>query len=199
MQINNHLSPSSLGHGSRPDQAGNGSAKGPQFQPATATEPATETDTTTAVAPVEETEETQGPGKSGQSPAHQARAQLSGLALAGLENHNFGWLVSQIARGLDISAPAPDGEGSDETSVIVDETDGGEGTTAADDTVPTGEEEVPGDGTTEVGTLPVEEDPVVGLLDALENDGTEVEATTGPVVNLVDTLLEEDEDNSDAV
>jgi hypothetical protein len=75
MQINNHITPSSLGQGARPDHAGGANGRGQQFQAvAEAVEPAATTDTTDAVAPVEETEETTGPGKSGQSPAHLARA-----------------------------------------------------------------------------------------------------------------------------
>ena len=56
MHINNHITPSPFGHGSRPDHAANGPGRAPQFQLATAdTEPATTTDTTTAVAPGEDT------------------------------------------------------------------------------------------------------------------------------------------------
>ena len=96
MQINSHFSPTSLGHGSRPDQAGNAHGKGPGFQPATAdVEPAAATDTPNAVVPVEEVEEPTGPGKSGQSTAHQARAYLENSpissALSALGNNLAGW------------------------------------------------------------------------------------------------------------
>lgn len=185
MQINNHITPSSLGQGSRPDHAGGASGRGQQFQPATAeVEPAAATDTTNAVAPVDETEETTGPGKSGQSPAHLARAQSE---LQG--NHNFGWLVSQIARGISIEADAPaEGDG----------TDGTDGAVAATDVVEEGEEAPVADETADSGETPVpvppeEEDPLAGLLDALADETPIVEETSDPVVELVDELLDDTE------
>lgn len=190
MQINNHIGPNHFGHGSRPDHAANGTGKAPQFQPATAeTEPATTTDTTTAVAPVEETE---GPRIPGNSVAHRARAQLAKFAeLSGhtftLDGHNFGWLVSQIARGMfDPSAYTTDGEGTD-----------GEGTDGGETVVAPAE-------TTEAGTIPVApaEGSVASLLDTLGEGGEAgvtlpTEEPIDPIVDLVDTLLEDGEDDSE--
>ncbi len=181
MQINNHFTPTSLGHGSRPDHAANTPGRAQQFQPATAdTEPATTTDTTNAVVPAEETEETEGPRIPGRSVAHQARSHLANLALsAELGGHNFGWLVSQIARNLfDPADYASDGEDTEGVVANVDVTDGGEATTTAGDTAPTGEQDQPADGTANAGTIP---EPVI-------------DETTNPVVDLVDALLEESED-----
>ena len=203
MQINNHFTPTNLGHGSRPDHAANAHGRAPQFQPATAdAEPATTTDTTTAVAP---TEETEGPGKSGHSVAHRARAQTA--LIAELGGHNFGWLVSQIARGtFDASAYAPDGEGEGTDGVVVstDEVAGDEVATAPEEAEATGEENPPADETADAGTTPeiVIEDPVASLVDTLteeSEDGTTQTAdeTTDPVADLVDILLEDNEDDSE--
>jgi hypothetical protein len=164
MQINNHITPSSLGHGSRPDHAGGANGRGQQFQPVTETvEPAATTDTADAVATVEEPEETTGPGKSGDSPAHQARA-LSGLQ----GSNNFGWLVSQIARGISVVADAPaEGDG----------TDGTDGVAAATDVVEDGEETPVSDVADETPIVEETSDPVVDLVDELlddSEDGTEV-------------------------
>lgn len=213
MQINNHFTPTNLGHGSRPDHAANAHGRAPQFQPATAdAEPATTTDTATAVAP---TEETDGPGKSGHSVAHRARAQLAGLlSLDGhnlsLDGHNFGWLVSQIARGLDIATETPDGEGEGTDGVVVstDEVGGDEVATAPDEADATGEESPPADETVDetadAGTPPeiVVEDPVASLLDTLTEESEDsttqtADETTDPVANLVDILLEDNEDDSE--
>jgi hypothetical protein len=157
MQINSHFSPTSLGHGSRPDQAANAHGRGQQIQTAAEVEPAAATDTTTAVAAAEESEETAGPGKSDQSPAHVARS------LAVLQgNHNFGWLVSQIARGETPTAA---------TDVV-------EETNSAEDPAPIGDEELPADETAEAGTTPdpvVEDDVVASLVDELL-DGNEDDA-----------------------
>ncbi|MDH3739308.1 MAG: hypothetical protein OER92_08935, partial [Alphaproteobacteria bacterium] len=124
MQINNHLTPAHFGHGGRPDHAGHGAGKGAQSPTVAAEiEPATVTDTTTAVAPVEETE---GAEKHKNSVAHEARRHLANLAESkALGGHNFGWLVSQIARGLFNPADyAPASEDGEDTGVIVDETAG---------------------------------------------------------------------------
>ncbi len=183
MQINNHVTPNHVGHGARPDHAGNGHGRAPQFQPATAdTEPAATTDTATAVAP---TEQTEGPRIPGNSVAHRARAhlaQISGLLTS--DGHNFGWLVSQIARGMfDAAAYAPDGESTDGGEGGTIGTDGADVTTASDDTGATGEEGDPaGDTTPDIvadDTLPDFEEPA------------------DPVVDLVDTLLEDSEDDPD--
>ena len=191
MQINSHFSPTNLSHGSRPDQASNAHGRGTQFQPVTSvTEPATTTDTTTAVAPVEEVEETAGPGKSAHSIAHRARAHLASFAAADGVGHNFGWLVSQIARGLDISPPDPEGDGTGDVVVVTDET------------VPTSEEALPADETADTGTTPnpvIEEDPLAGLLDALSDEDATVDETTDPVVDLVDALLEEGEEETEII
>ncbi|MFT5182878.1 MAG: hypothetical protein ACI8S3_002771 [Alphaproteobacteria bacterium] len=180
MQINNHFSPTSLGHGSRPDQAANAQGRGQQFQPAAEVEPAAATDTTNAVAAAEEAEETAGPGKSGQSPAHEARSLA---ALHG--NYNFGWLVSQIARG-DTPTAATD---------VVEETN------SAEDPAPIGDEELPADETAEAGTTPdpVVEDPVASLLsDIIEETTTPpADETTDLVEELVGTLLDETEDDAE--
>ncbi len=207
MQINNHFTPTNLGHGSRPDHAANAHGRAPQFQPATAdAEPAATTDTATAVAP---TEETEGPGKSGHSVAHRARAQMA--LFAELGGHNFGWLVSQIAHGtFDASAYAPDseGEGTDGVVVSTDEVGGDEVATAPEDAEATGEESPPADEgadeTADAGATPevVVEDPVASLLDTLteeSQDGTTQTAdeTTDPVADLVDILLEDNEDDSE--
>jgi hypothetical protein len=157
MQINSHFSPTNLGHGSRPDQAANAQGRGQQTQPAAEVEPAAATDTTNAVAA---TEETEGPGKSGQSPAHAARA------LAELQgNYNFGWLVSQIARGETPTAA----------------TDAVEETNSAEDPAPIGEETPPADETAEAGTTPdpvVEDDVVASLVDELlDNNEDDTETT----------------------
>ena len=169
MQINNNFSPNHVGHGGRPDHAGNGQGRAPQFQPAqTEPEPATTTNTTTAVAPAEETE---GPRIPGNSVAHRARAhlaQLSGLLTS--EGHNFGWLVSQIARGVfDASAYATDEDGTEGTDVVTSPDEAG----TADET---------GD------PAPIVEgdDPVL-----VSDD------TTDPVADLVDTLLDDSEDDAD--
>ena len=191
MHINNHITPSPFGHGSRPDHAANGPGQAPQFQLATAdTEPATTTDTTTAVAPAEETE---GPHIPGNSVAHRAHAHLAQFAELG--GNNFGWLVSQIARELfDLSAYAPDGEGTngESTDVVIDGIDGTDG----------GETVVASDETAEAGTTtaPSVTDPVAGLLDTLTQDGEAgLTPPTGesndPVADLIDALLEDGEDD----
>ncbi|NKB50515.1 MAG: hypothetical protein GKS02_14255 [Alphaproteobacteria bacterium] len=191
MQINNQFSPASLGQGARPDHAGNGQGRGQQFQTVTSdVEPATTTDTTTAVAPTEEGGETEGPGKSGNSPAHRARTEFDGFG----EGENFGWLVSQIARGLISVAPTPDGEGEGDTGVIADDV-GTDVVVDGDETPPTGEDSVPGDETADTGGVAdpvVEDDPLAGLLDALADDGTTSEATTDPVADLLDELLDDE-------
>jgi hypothetical protein len=190
MQINNHITPSSLGQGARPDHAGGANGRGQQFQAvAEAVEPAATTDTTDAVAPVEETEETTGPGKSGQSPAHLARAQSD---LQG--SHNFGWLVSQIARGPSIEADTPaEGDGADGAVVATDVVEEGEEAPVGDETAGAGETPVP--------VPPEEEDPLAGLLDALAEESTIVEETidpvADPVVDLVDELLDDNDDGSE--
>ncbi|MCZ6844788.1 MAG: hypothetical protein O7F69_02715 [Alphaproteobacteria bacterium] len=212
MQINNHFTPTNLGHGSRPDRAANAHGRAPQFQPATAdAEPAATTDTTTSVAP------TEGPGTSGHSVAHRARHALqinnhftptnlghgsrpghaanaptegpgtSGhsvghdvhMALfAELGGHNFGWLVSQIASGLDIATETPDGEGEGTDGVVVgtDEVGGDEVATAPDGADATGEESPPAEETVDeaadAGTTPevVVEDTAASLLDTLTEE-----------------------------
>ena len=208
MQINNHITPSHFGNGSRPDHAANASGRGHQFQPAAAdAEPAGGTDTTTAVAPAEETE---GPSIPGKSVAHQARAhmaQISGLLTA--DGHNFGWMVSQIARGMfELSDYTTEGDGTDGAEGGTDGTDGADATTAADDTGATGEEGAPADETADAGTTPAPdaEDPVASLLDALTEEGGEgttpagdetIDPVVDPVVDLVDALLDNSEDDSE--
>jgi len=94
MHINSHFTPANFGASSRPDHAANPSARAQQFEAAPEdVEAAATTDTTTAVAATEETTEPNIPGK---SVAHQARGHLA--TLQGLDGHNFGWLVSQIAQ-----------------------------------------------------------------------------------------------------
>ncbi len=176
MQIHNNFSPNQVGHGGRPDHAGNGHSRAPQFQPATAeTEPATTTDTTTAVTP---TEEIEGPRIPGNSVAHRARAQLAQLSgLLTSEGQNFGWLVSQIARDLfHPAAYTTDGEGTDGT-------DGVDVVTTSDETGPTGETGEPAGDTA----------PVI----VAEDPAPVADDTTDPVVDLVDTLLEESEDDTE--
>ncbi len=201
MQINNHFTPTNLGHGSRPDHAANAQGRATQFQPATAdAEPAATTDTTNAVAP---TEETEGPGKSGDSVAHLARAHELFAELGG---RNFGWLVSQIAGGLDIATETPDGEGEGTDGVVVgtDEVGGDEVAIAPDEADATGEESPPADETADAGTTPevVVEDPVASLLDTLTEEGEDSTAqsadeTIDPAADLVDILLEDNEDDSE--
>lgn len=190
MQINNHFTPSSLGHGSRPDHAGGASGRGQQFQAvAEEVEPAATTDTTDAVDPVEEPEVTTGPGKSGESTAHRARAYLEGLGgLSGLDIRNFGQLVSQFARGELPGEPPVDGDG----------TDGTDGVVVATDVVEEGDEAPVADETSDAGETPVPvppeaEDPLAGLLDALADESTIVEETSDPVIELVDELLDDTE------
>ncbi|MCZ6588240.1 MAG: hypothetical protein O7G13_14505 [Alphaproteobacteria bacterium] len=204
MQINNHFTPTNLGHGSRPDHAANAHGRAPQFQPATAdAEPVATTDTATAVAP---TEETEGPGKSGKSVAHEARAHPMFAELGG---NNFGWLVSEIARGLYIAPEAPEGEGEGTDGVVVstDEVGGDEVATAPDEADATGEESPPADETVDetadAGTPSeiVVEDPVASLLDTLTEESEDsttqtADETTDPVADLVDILLEDNEDDS---
>ena len=207
MQINNHITPSHFGHGSRPEHAANASGRGHQFQPSVAdTEPATPTDTTTAVAPAEETE---GPRIPGKSVAHQARAHtalLSGPLTS--EGQNFGWLVSQIARNMfELSDYTTEGDGTDGAEGGTDGTDGTDGvdgSTASGDTGATGDEGAPTDDTADAGTTPppAAEDPVASLLDGLGEEGGEGTAPAGdesidPVVDLVDSLFEESEDDSE--
>ena len=191
MHINNHLSPAQFGHGSKPDHAAHASGKPQQFDiPTSETEPATTTDTATAVAP---TEETEGPGKSGNSVAHRARVMsgLEGIGLEGLGGHNFGWLVSQLARGIPVELTGgTEGESADDIVAETDVTEVGETTAASDDTA-------------EAGTVPetdVEgEDPVATLLDELTEETGDSSAppddeAIDPIVDLVDTLLDDNED-----
>ena len=241
MQINNHFTPTNLGHGSRPDHAANAHGRAPQFQPATAdAEPAATTDTTTAVAPTEgpgtlghsvahrarhamqihnhftptnlghgsrpdhaANAPTEGPGTSGHSVAHREQMAL----FAELGGHNFGWLVSQIARGtFDASAYAPEGEGEGTDGVVgsTDEVGGDEVATAPDEADATGEESPPADETADAGTPSeiVVEDPVASLLDTLTEESEDsttqtADETTNPVADLVDILLEDNEDDSE--
>ncbi len=177
MQIHNNFSPNQVGHGGRPDHAGNGHSRAPQFQPATAeTEPATTTDTTTAVTP---TEEIEGPRIPGNSVAHRARAQLAQLSgLLTSEGQNFGWLVSQIARDLfHPAAYTTDGEGTDGGNTGTDGTAGVDVVTTSDETG-----EPAGDAT-----------PVI----VAEDPAPVADDTTDPVVDLVDTLLDESEDGAE--
>ena len=189
MQINNHLPPTNLGHGARPDQTGNTHGRSAPFQPATDT--AVPSDTTAAAAPAEASEEATGPGKSALSVAHRARAHLSGLALAGAENHNFGWLVSQIARGLDLAPSPPEGDGADDGLVVTE------------DPAPVDEAVPPADETADAATTPgpaVEEDPISGLLsDVIDEATTPAAEGTGDIVgDLIGTLMDETADATDA-
>ena len=87
MHINNQLSAAQFGNGSKPDRAAHSSGKPQQFDiPTSETEPAATTNPATAVAP---TEETEGPGKSGNSVAHRARAMraMIGLRIEGRRRH----------------------------------------------------------------------------------------------------------------
>jgi hypothetical protein len=180
MQITNHFTPAHAGHGSRPDHAANASGRGHQFQPVAAdVEPAAATDTTDAVAP---TEETEGPRIPGKSVAHQARAHIAQFAELG--GQSFGWLVSQIARGVfDAAAYAPDSEGTDGVDGSADGTDGVDVATASDGTEATGEEGDPA-GDTTPNTAP-------------EDTLPDIEEPADPVVDLIDTLLEDSEDDAD--
>ena len=189
MQINNHPSPAQFGHGSKPDHAANSSGKPQRFEvPTSETEPATTTDTTTAVAPAEESE---GPGKSGNSVAHRARAMIG---LEGLGGRNFGWLVSQLARGIQVDLTGgTEGEGADDIVAETDVTEVGETTPASDDA-------------TDAATLPEPEvdgeDPVASLLDTLTEEIEEgstppSDETIDPIADLVDTLLDDTEGESE--
>ena len=186
MHINNHLSPAQFGHGSKPDHAAHSSGKPQQFDiPTSETEPATTTDTATAVAP---TEETEGPGKSGNSVAHRARAMIGPESLGG---HNFGWLVSQLAQGISVELTGgTEGESADDVVAETDVTEVGETTAESDETA-------------EAGTAPepdVEsEDPVATLLDELTEETGDSstppdDEAVDPIVDLVDTLLDDSED-----
>lgn len=204
MQINNHFSPTNLGHGSRPDHAGNTHGRGQQLQPAKVeAAPAVTTDTTIAVTPTEETEETTGSHKHRNSVAHEARRYLTDPLTAealGAAGKNFGWLVSQIARGdFDPSLYTSEGEDTGETGIAV--TNGGEATPAPNDPAPIGEEGLPADETADAGTTPnpVVGDPVASLLaDVIEATTTPpADETTDLVGDLVGGLLDESEDQSD--
>ena len=117
------------------------------------------------------------------------RCKQSGIALAGAVSQNFGWLVSQIARGLDISPAAPEGDGT------------GDGVVVSDETVPTGEETPLVDGTAGAGATPgpVVEDPVASLLSELNEESTTPPADEpGDLVDeLVGTLLDETADETE--
>lgn len=180
MQIHNNFSPNHVGQGGRPDHAGNGHGRAAQFQSAAAeTEPSTTTDTTTAVTA---TEETDGPRIPGKSVAHRARAQLAQLSgLLTSEGHNFGWLVSQIARGVfDPAAYTTEGDG----------TDGGDTGTDGVDVLTTSDE---------TGTAGETGEPAGDPAHVIEVDDPTLvsDDTTDPVVDLVDSLLDESEDDAE--
>jgi hypothetical protein len=114
------------------------------------------------------------PGNAANSPAHQARAFLSGLSAEGEggEKVPFGQIVSRIARGIDpaeaFAAPAADetaGETAGDTTGETGEGATAEGTEAAAAEETTAEETTAGTG--EITAAGSEETALVDLLDEL--------------------------------
>lgn len=150
MHINSHFTPANVGASSRPDHAANPSGRGPQFEAAAA-------------------EETTEPNIPGKSVAHQARAELA--TLTGLDGHNFGWLVSQIAQGtFDAAAyatPEADSEGDGADNTAANTEAAGEGEAASTETAAASEEDTAA--STDDIPDPVA-DPVAELVDDLVDD-----------------------------
>lgn len=174
MHINSHFTPANFGASSRPDHAANPSGRAQQFEEAPEdVEAAASTDTSTAVAATEATEETKTHGR---SVAHQAREQLN--TLQGLGGHNFGWLVSQIAQGtFDASGYAPIDESSEDASsetaaASTEETGEGETEAAASEEDTAASTDETADAVADPVADPVV-DPVAGLVDDLLEDGEE--------------------------
>lgn len=162
MHINSHFTPAQFGNSSRPDHAANapGRAQQAEATPENAAAAAA-TETATAVAATERTE------TPGRSVAHEARGYLNNLQ--GLDGHNLGWLVSQIAQGtFDESAYAVPDESTEETGE-------GEAATTSTETAAAVEE----DTTASTGETPGEtsdetaETAVADLVDELLEDGEE--------------------------
>lgn len=201
MQIHNNLSPGPYGLGVRPDHTAPANSRGPKFSDVSAEiAPDTTTEASGEPAPAADTEQPNIPGK---SVAHQARAQLA--ALSGLDGHNFGWLVSQIARGqFDAAAYASqdttnDGTQSADGAAAADETTTG----AADQTTPptdgtngSTDQASDGTGTSDTSGTP---DPAAALLDELAQaetpDSAPAPSDTAAATDPVDALLNSETDS----
>jgi len=193
MQIHNNHPPSLFGAANRPEQAGQGHAKSGKFAEV-ATTPSDETTTDTA-APSAEVEEFHGPGK---SVAHQARNLMATLSALQGGDFNFGWLVSQIARGqFDAAAYADVGTGDDAGPTPVD---GSVDTSSVSDAAGDGTDGTDGvsagDESPDSGVLPDGENPTEPLPDALADAASQPaeptqSSTDEAVAALVDSLLEE--------